>query len=100
MPGGAPIGNQNGLKQNRLWGDTIKRAVAQNNSVKLRGIADKLIELATAGDIQAIKELGDRLDGKPHQSIDASVNGNLIVEILKFTDAVSNTVSDADKTPR
>mgnify|MGYP001586499384 FL=1 len=43
--------------------------------------------MAEDGDIQAMKEIGDRLDGKPHQSIDATVDGSLTVEVLKFSEA-------------
>lgn len=67
---GAPKGNKNAVKENRLWGETIRRAVSQANGKKLRAIADKLIDLAEEGDIQAIKELGDRLDGKPASTVD------------------------------
>ena len=66
---GAPIGNTNGAKQNRLWGDAIRRAVAQNDGEKLRSLADKLIEKAQEGDVSAMRELGDRLDGKPAQAL-------------------------------
>ena len=68
----APAGNQNARKENRLWAETIKRAVAQNDAVKLRAAADKLVELAVAGDVSALRELGDRLDGKPKQQIEAT----------------------------
>lgn len=61
---GAPKGNKNGAKQNRLWGDAIRRAVVQSDAEQLRKLADKLIEKAGEGDIAALKELGDRLDGK------------------------------------
>lgn len=47
----------------------------QRDSEKLRQIADTLIDLAMNGDIQAIKELGDRLDGKPAQAIVGPDNG-------------------------
>ena len=32
-------------------------------------IAEKLVELAMAGDMQAIKEFGDRVDGKAPQAV-------------------------------
>lgn len=72
---GAPKGNTNATKEHRIWGDAIRRAVTQANGKKLRKIADMLIEKATEGDIQAIKELGDRLDGKSAQPIVGPNNG-------------------------
>ena len=78
---GAPEGNTNSNRNNRLWGDTIRRAIIQGDANKLRKIADKLLEMAEQGDMQAIKELGDRLDGKPNQSIEqkTEVSGTLEV---------------------
>lgn len=67
---GAPMGNQNSTKSKRLWGETIRRAVLQSDGEKLRKIADALIDKAAEGDIQAIKELGDRLDGKALQGLE------------------------------
>jgi len=67
---GAPVGNTNSSADNRLWANTIRRAVVQGDAEKLRQIAEKLIHMASEGDMQAIKELGDRLDGKPSQALD------------------------------
>lgn len=64
--GGQP-GNKNASK-NKVWIAALNRAVAQDDGKKLRNAAEKLLELAAAGDIAAIRELGDRLDGKAHQS--------------------------------
>lgn len=36
---------------------------------KLRAVADKLVELAVNGDMQAIKEIADRIDGKVAQAV-------------------------------
>ena len=69
---GAPLGNQNSSKANRLWAETIRRAVVQSDGEQLRRIADKLLFLAESGDIQAMKEIGDRLDGKPSQQLDVA----------------------------
>lgn len=63
------IGNTNGNKNNRLWADTIRRAVVQADGVRLRRIAEALLDKAAEGDIAAIKEMGDRLDGKVTQVI-------------------------------
>ena len=72
---GAPAGNQNSSKSNRLWGETIRRAVLQADGAKLRAIADALIDKAADGDIAAIKELGDRIDGKATQALAVSGDG-------------------------
>jgi hypothetical protein len=47
----------------------MQLAAAGDNQKALRAIADALIASAMAGDMQAIKEIGDRLDGKPAQAI-------------------------------
>jgi hypothetical protein len=70
--GGAPKGNQNGAKGNQ-WKTAIQYALENYSGVKkglaLREIAKTLIGKALEGDMNAIKEIGDRLDGKPTQVI-------------------------------
>ena len=68
---GAQPGNTNAAK-GTPWRHAINRAIAQGDPEKLRRIADALLTKAEEGDIQAIKELGDRLDGKSSQPVDAS----------------------------
>jgi hypothetical protein len=63
-------GNTNSSRNNRLWADTLKRALIQADGNKIRAIAEALIEKAASGDVSAIRELGDRVDGKPTQQID------------------------------
>ena len=41
--------------------------------------ARRLVADAVAGDIQAAKEMGDRLDGRVHQSIDMAVSDERMV---------------------
>jgi hypothetical protein len=62
--------NTHSSKNNRLWADTLKRALMQADGNKIRAIAEALIEKAASGDVSAIRELGDRVDGKPTQQID------------------------------
>ena len=61
---GAPVGNTNSSKSNRLFGDTIKRMVIQSEGEIARRVAEALILKAQDGDISAIKEFADRVDGK------------------------------------
>jgi hypothetical protein len=46
----------------------IKEATAEGGT-KLRAVADALIAKAMSGDVQAIKEVADRLDGKVPQGL-------------------------------
>ena len=47
----------------------IKEAVKDSDKTKLRAVADALVDKAIAGDVQAIKEVADRLDGKVPQGV-------------------------------
>lgn len=71
---GAPLGNQNARKGR--WADALMRACDEEDPLTrkrfLQAIADKLRDKAYEGDIQAIKEVGDRIDGKPAQAFEHS----------------------------
>jgi|tagenome__1003787_1003787.scaffolds.fasta_scaffold20965165_5 hypothetical protein len=63
---GRPIGSVNRQKP---FNDALRLAL-RGNPLRLRRIAEKLAEKAEEGDLAAIRELADRLDGKPMQVID------------------------------
>ena len=60
-------GNPGGRPKTKAFADAIRIAVneAQGNRTKLRAIADTLVEKAVEGEMWAIREVADRLDGKP-----------------------------------
>ena len=66
-------------KIDKIWGDAIRRAVhrrmenAEGKPRKIERLAEKLVDCALAGDGWAIKEIGDRLDGRPHQTSESTV---------------------------
>lgn len=68
--GGQP-GNSNATK-NRPWRDAINRALARYDGKTTDGglnkLADKLIQKCEEADLAALKELGDRLEGRPAQT--------------------------------
>jgi hypothetical protein len=66
---GAPLGNQNAVKENRRWASALNRAIAQDDGERLRKAAEKLLDAAADGEPWAVKEIADRLDGKPAQSV-------------------------------
>lgn len=72
MPAGAPEGNRNAAKENRWWASTLRRALAQQDGAVIRKLADRLIEKAAEGDVAALKEIGDRIDGKAIQALEHS----------------------------
>ena len=74
---GAPLGNTNGQK-GREWRQAIRRALAHkygSYDEGLLALAGKLIESAETGDMAALREIGDREDGKPAQSIGGDPEG-------------------------
>jgi len=68
--GGQP-GNDNATKNKRFY-EALDRAIAQDDGKRLRGAAEKLLTLADQGEAWAVRELADRLDGKPKQQVEAS----------------------------
>ena len=87
---GAPVGNKNASAKNREFRDSIKWVMEtyENSAIErgqaLREVAKTLLEKALEGDMTAIKEIGDRIDGKPQQAIEGS--GSMIV-MLNGSDA-------------
>ena len=79
--GGQP-GNKNATK-NRLWEETLRRALLAEDGKKLRSVAEMLIKRAQEGDVQALKEIGDRIDGKPTQVIAGDPDNPLGFELIE-----------------
>lgn len=69
---GAPEGNQN-AKKGRDWTQAIRKALAhysgEGATAGMEKLARKIIEAAENGDAWALKEIGDRIEGKPAQSM-------------------------------
>lgn len=61
---GAPEGNDNARK-GKMFYDQLRKILVQNDHLKLRKISEKLAEAAEKGEAWAIKEIMDRMDGKP-----------------------------------
>jgi hypothetical protein len=68
----APAGNQYAAKD-KVWGRAIRRALERRSRSDqleaLDALAEKLLQQCDQGDLTALKELGDRLDGKPKQTV-------------------------------
>ena len=60
----ANLGNTHSSKINRLAADTLRRVLIQEEAIRLRNVTEALVAKAESGDVSAIKEVFDRIDGK------------------------------------
>ena len=64
----------------RRWHQAIKQAAlkrhGRSKQTMLEAAADTLVQMAVDGDIGALKEVGNRLDGMAHQSVSVDNTGN------------------------
>jgi hypothetical protein len=90
--------NPLGAKSDKIWRDAIMRAVRRRDSGEdpqaLEKLADKLVAKGLEGDIPALKEIGDRLDGKPTQELTGKDGGPLITGIAVEFIEPKGTVSE------
>lgn len=89
VKGGAPKGSRNKHKAME-WTAHLKHVLENYTNIAsgiergqaLRKIAHVVVEQALAGEWRAIEEIGNRLDGKPTQSVDLRAEVNHRVEEL------------------
>jgi len=53
----------------RLFDQALRKAIAQDDGKRVRECVEQMLTFAAAGEMWAVRELADRLDGKPAQSI-------------------------------
>lgn len=85
--GGGQPGNQN-AKKGKLFYNQLRVALVQEDSRRLRTIADKLVKAAEQGEPWAVKEIMDRVDGKAVQSTEISGLDGGILETLNTINIV------------
>ena len=70
-----------GPKSDKLWSEAVRMAALREmedphtpgeKRKRLAIIADNLVRMAVAGDMAAITEVGNRIDGKPKQQTEVS----------------------------
>lgn len=73
-------GNPKGPQKTKPFADALHVALAEECPIrkarKLRLIANKLVDAAVEGEPWAVKEVMDRIDGKPAQTADISVTAD------------------------
>ncbi len=86
-------GNPGGKVSDKPWSDAIRMALQEAMTdkdgkaiKKLRIAATSLVDKAISGDVPAMKEIGDRLEGRPAQA--TVITGDLehpLKQILEVT---------------
>ena len=88
----APKGNKYATKA-KEWTDAIRRAIRQEYGMEwqeaLREAALPLVRAAKSGDLAALKEIGDRLEGKAHQTSEVTITKTTSLRDLP-TDELAN----------
>src|SRR5262249_296661 len=79
---GNPVGKKPGTLKEKPYRDALRMEIAAGEDFKgLRAIARAHLEKARSGDMAAIKELGDRLDGRPAQESNVSLEHRTVTEL-------------------
>jgi len=80
LPAGAPRGNRNSSTEKRLFADAVRRLAVQQDGRELRAVVESLFTSAKSGEVPAIKEIADRLDGKVPQGIVGADGGPVQIQ--------------------
>jgi hypothetical protein len=66
-------------QSNKPWLNALRMELIQSDPETLRRLARALIAKAADGDVSALEEVADRLDGRSLQSVEAKVNAKVII---------------------
>ena len=100
MPRGAPVGNKNSANKN-AFADSLRKSLATYSNadvpmgLALRKITDNLVRAACEGQLEFVKEVANRLDGKPNVSVDVTQTLEIIRTAAEMTDDELATLASA-----
>jgi len=87
------IGNTYSNKENRLPTERLRMELTQNPE-KIKKIVVALIDKAIDGDLSAIKEVFDRVDGKVVNQVNAEISDNRPIYVVTGIDNDDNGRED------
>lgn len=92
-------GNPLGKRSDKPFRDQLRRVLAEdtedengNTVKKLHALARRVVKEALDGNVAAMKEVGDRIDGKPVQQLDMTVSEATPEEVTD--DVLNDIISD------
>ncbi len=104
---GAPLGNKNGAKKRLPWSQALKRSLTRlaakdgedspNYRKGLDKVADAVVRDAAKGNKDAWMELGNRLEGKPGQTVELVGDPDRPIPILPY-EFVNADATDPEET--
>lgn len=98
---GAQLGNTNATK-GKIWTNAIRRAIERRTKMRkidaLDELAEHLLAKCDERDMAALKELGDRLEGKPVSLIAGADGGAIQIQRVELVviDAVARVIEAED----
>jgi|TARA_R110001592_G_scaffold54549_1_gene166832 hypothetical protein len=87
------IGNNYSNKENRLPTERLRMELTQNPE-KIKKIVVALLDKAIDGDLSAIKEVFDRVDGKVVNQVNAEISDNRPIYVVTGIDNDDNGRED------
>ncbi len=102
--------NHPGKKSDKEWRNAIRKAVhelveatGEGKAKKTKALtlmARKLVAKAIKGDVMAMKEAGDRLDGRARQEVELEMTRTISVIERRIIDPADEAADDAADEPK
>jgi hypothetical protein len=89
-------GNPSGRPKSRPFKDAIDRIIKSENPEALEAAARALFNEAKGGNIQAIKELADRMDGKVPQALIGGDENDAPIKMINRVEIVAASGDSKD----
>ena len=90
------IANPTGINRKKPWADAVRIVMNEDDpetqKPRLLLLAERLFAEAMAGDMVAIKEIGDRLDGKPARAVIGDADRPMELTLRWLTAAEAETL--------
>lgn len=95
MPSGSSGSRSGAGRRRKARDDDYARIVDEVIKPRFREICENLVESALQGDVRAVREIMDRVVGKPDQRLEGGFDGNFTLKVVR-TDARPRAEDDRE----